>query len=74
MGNDMAKVIKHWNVMVATPDTIRHNFKPLNVGKSKTEKPVIEHGFLMFEDLKGCHAGINLSEVSIFSIEPEYEE
>lgn len=60
--------------MVATPETLQHGLRPIHLGKSKTDKPVIEHGFLIFEDLKGCLTGINLSEVSIFSIEPEYEE
>lgn len=60
--------------MVSTQETMSHGMKSIRIGKSRTEKPVIEHGFLMFEDLNGCHAGVNLSEVSIFSIEPEYEE
>lgn len=74
MGNDMGKVIKHWNVMVAGKHIIENGNEPFCEGKSRTEKPVIEHGFLMYENHKGCHAGINLSEVVAFSIEPEYEE
>lgn len=70
----MAQIIKHWNVMVSTQKTLQSGFSPICIGKSRTHKPVIEHGFLMFEDHKGSQAGINLSEVSIFSIEPEYEE
>lgn len=70
----MARVIKHWNVMVADKYIIQDALPPVCLGKSRTEKPVIEHGFLMYENHKGCHAGINLSEVVAFSIEPEYEE
>lgn len=70
----MARVIKHWNVVVHTKETLENSIDAIRIGKSRTNEPVIEHGFLMFEDHKGSQAGINLSEVSIFSIEPEYEE
>lgn len=70
----MPNIIKHWNVMVSTQDSLLNASGPFHIGKSRTHKPVIEHGFLMFEDHKGSQAGINLSEVSIFSIEPEFEE
>lgn len=70
----MPKIIKHWNVMVSTQDSLLNGNDPFHIGKVRTHKPVIEHGFLMFEDHKGSQAGINLTEVSIFSIEPEYEE
>lgn len=70
----MVKIIKHWNVMVADKHIIENGNEPFCVGKSRIEKPVIEHGFLMYENHKGCRAGINLSEVVAFSIEPEYEE
>lgn len=70
----MARRIKHWNVVVHTKETLDNGIDALRIGKSRTHNPVIEHGFLMFEDLKGSQAGINLSGVSIFSIEPEYEE
>jgi hypothetical protein len=70
----MPKVIKHWNVVISTQDSLLNGNGPVRIGKSKTCNPVIEHGFLMFEDYKGSQAGINLSEVSIFTIEPEYEE
>lgn len=70
----MPKVIKHWNVVISTHDSLLNGNGPVRIGKSKTRNPVIEHGFLMFEDHKGSQAGINLSEVSIFTIEPEYEE
>ena len=70
----MPRIIKHWNVMVATQETIQSGIKPLCLGKSMTDKPVIEHGFLMYVDHGGSHAGVNLSEVAIFSIEAEFEE
>lgn len=70
----MPKIIKHWNVMVSTKELLLNGGSSFHIGKSRTHKAVIEHGFLMFEDHKGSQAGINLSEVSIFSIEPEYEE
>ncbi|HCO3755881.1 TPA: hypothetical protein ACNTUM_000882 [Escherichia coli] len=70
----MAKIIKHWNVMVADKFIIQDGREPICLGKSRTQNPVIEHGFLMYENHEGCHAGINLSEVLAFSIEPEYEE
>lgn len=70
----MPKVIKHWNVVVCDQHITQSGKEPFILGKSRTEKPVIEHGFLMYENHKGCHAGINLSEVVAFSIEPEYEE
>lgn len=70
----MARVIKHWNVVISTQETFMNGTGPIRIGKSSTGKPIIEHGFLMFEDHKGCHAGVNLSEVSLFSIEPEFEE
>ena len=60
--------------MVAGKHIIENGNEHFCVGKSRTEKPVIEHGFLMYENHKGFHAGINLSEVVAFSIEPEYEE
>lgn len=70
----MPKIIKHWNVMVSTKESLLNGSGSFHIGKSRTHKAVIEHSFLMFEDHKGSQAGINLSEVSIFSIEPEYEE
>lgn len=70
----MEKKIKHWNVMVADKHIIQSGQEPFCLGKSRTEKPVIEHGFLMYENHKGFHAGINLYEVVAFSIEPEYVE
>lgn len=70
----MPKIIKYWNVVISTQDSLLNGNGPVRIGKSSTHKPVIEHGFLMFEDHKGSHAGINLAEVSIFSIEPEFEE
>lgn len=70
----MAKLIKHWNVVVRTKETLENGIDVMRIGKSRTCKPVIEHGFLMFEDHNGSQSGINLSEVSVFSIEPEYEE
>ncbi len=70
----MGRIIKHWNVVVHTKETLEHGIDAIRIGKSRTHKPVIEHGFLMFEDHKGSQAGINLADVSIFSIEPEYEE
>lgn len=60
--------------MISTQETLQGAIGPIRIGKSRTHKPVIEHGFLMFEDHKGSQSGINLAEVSIFSIEPEYEE
>lgn len=60
--------------MISTQETLHNDCGSIFIGKSRTHKPVIEHGFLMFEDHKGSQAGINLAEVSIFSIEPEYEE
>ena len=70
----MARVVKHWNVMISTQQTFLNGTGPIRIGKSREDRPVIEHGFLMFVDHKGCHAGINLSEVAAFSIEPEFEE
>ncbi|WP_411022099.1 hypothetical protein [Salmonella sp. ZJHZ21_0198] len=61
-------------MMISTQGTLQEATGPIRIGKSRTHKPVIEHGFLMFEDHKGSQAGINLADVSIFSIEPEYEE
>jgi len=60
--------------MISTQEILQVGSSHICIGKSRTHKPVIEHGFLMFEDHKGSHTGINLSEVSIFSIEPEFEE
>lgn len=70
----MAKVLTHWNVKVSTEETLKHGLDPMLIGTTKTNKPNIQHGFLMFENHSGCHAGINLSEVMAFSIEPEYKE
>lgn len=70
----MGRIIKHWNVMISTQETLHNDCGSICIGKSRTHKPVIEQGFLIFEDHKGSQAGINLAEVSIFSIEPEYEE
>ncbi len=70
----MHRIIKHWKVMIITQKTIEFGDEAICVGKSRTHEPFIEHGFLMFEDHKGSQAGINLAEVSMFRIEPEYEE
>lgn len=70
----MAKIIKYWKVMVADRHIIENGNDPFFLGKSKTHKPIIEHGFLMYENHNGHQAGINLSEILAFSLEPVYEE
>lgn len=70
----MARILKHWKLMITTQEIIQHGGSPLYIGISRTGEPVIEHGFLMYENHNGCLAGVNLSGVLLFSIEPEFEE
>lgn len=70
----MPRIIKYWNVMVADRRIIENGNSPFCLGKSKTHKPIIEHGFLMYENHNGSQVGINLSEVVAFSLEPVFEE
>lgn len=70
----MAKIIKYWNVMVADKYILERGSDQFCLGKSKTHKPIIEHGFLMYENHNGYQAGINLSEIVNFSLEPVFEE
>lgn len=60
--------------MVADRHIVENGNHHFCLGKSKTHKPIIEHGFLMYENHNGAQAGINLSEVVAFSLEPVVEE
>ncbi|MEX5413396.1 hypothetical protein [Atlantibacter hermannii] len=70
----MGKVITHWNVFIATRETYESGESPMLIGHQSTPDAVIEHGFLLHENLNGAKSGINLSEVLAFSIEPQFKE
>lgn len=70
----MARLIKHFNILAATQKSLAQGIGLQPLGKSRTNEAVIEQGFLLFENEHGCQAGVNLSEISLFTIEPEYEE
>jgi len=70
----MGKLIKHWNVFIATRETYDSGKSPMLIGRQRSPDAVIENGFLLHENLNGAKSGINLSEVLAFSIEPVFEE
>lgn len=70
----MGKVITHWNMLITTQATYENGLEPMLVGHQNSPNPVISQGFLLFENLKGAKAGVNLSEVVAFSIEPQFKE
>lgn len=70
----MGKVITHWNVLITTQATYENGLAPILVGHQNSPDAVISQGFLLFENLNGGKAGVNLSEVVAFSIEPQFKE
>ncbi|HCL5936731.1 TPA: hypothetical protein N2O04_000257 [Citrobacter freundii] len=70
----MAKIVKSWNVMVTTSEMIAHGQGPMLVGTQMSPSSDIRGNFLVYKNLNGADAGINLSQVLAFSIEPQYEE
>jgi len=70
----MPKLIKHWNVFIATNETFSNGEERMLVGFQSSPDPYIEAGFLLFVNIDGAQSGVNLREVLFFNIEPVYEE
>lgn len=70
----MPKVVKHWNVFIATNETFCNGEERMLVGFQSSPDPYIEAGFLLFINIDGAQSGVNLREVLFFNIEPVYEE
>ncbi|WP_336747881.1 hypothetical protein [Pantoea vagans] len=70
----MLKLIKHWNVNIMAASDCTNNQGMQLVGCQRSPYPVIEQGFLMFENLEGAQAGLNLRDVLAFSIDPQFVE
>lgn len=70
----MVKLLKNFNVLITTTETHANNTPPMVVGVQMSEHANIESGFLLFQNMNGSQAGINLAGVLAFSIEPQYEE
>jgi hypothetical protein len=70
----MVKLIKHWNVYIMTANDYANNQGRELVGRQCSPNPVIEQGFLLFENLDGAQSGLNLREVLAFNIVPQYSE
>lgn len=68
------QMISHWNVMLTTQDSHLNGMGSFIAGKTKSQSPTIEHGFLIYESKEGFTSGINLSEVLHFSLQPEFLE
>lgn len=70
----MSKLIKHWNVFIATNETFCNGKERMLVGFQSSPEPCIEAGFLICVNTHGAKSGVNLREVLLFNIEPVYEE
>ena len=70
----MPKLIKHWNVFIATNETFSNGGERMLVGFQSSPDPYIEAGFLLFVNIDGAQSGVNLRKVLYFNIEPVYEE
>lgn len=70
----MARLIKHWNVNILTNSDYSNNQGKQLVGHQLSPYPVIEHGFLLFENTEGAQSGVNLRDVLAFSIDPQFVE
>ena len=70
----MHKIIKHWDIYISTKESQRSGDLPMLVGSQKDPQPKIEHGFLRFQNFDGAEVGVNLNDITCYSIEPVYKE
>ncbi len=70
----MRKIIKHWDVYVSKKESQHSGCLTMLVGSQKDPQPKIENGFLRFQNINGAEVGVNLNEITCYSIEPVYKE
>lgn len=66
------KLVSHYKVLIITSEMINDGRGPIHCGNQKDPNPVIQSGFLIYENLNRAMEGINLAEVIKFVIEPQY--
>lgn len=70
----MHKIIKHWDIYISTKEMQQGGKEPMLVGAQMDPQPKIEHGFLRFQNIYGAEVGVNLNDITCYSIEPVYKE